>query len=95
MDILQKGHQDAEARTQQIQSIDAMVLKKKVGHAAISIQILEDQLRLSPTRIEAIRNQVDKFEINIQFLEPCAFEGLAAEAAAWKKFFENQAGSSS
>ena len=95
VDILQKGHQDAKARTQQIQSIDAMVLKNEVGHAAISIQILEDQLRLSPARIEAIRNQVDKFEINIQFLEPCAFEGLAGEAAAWKKFFENQAGSSS
>ena len=95
MDIWQKRHQDAEARTQQIQSIDAIVLKNEVGHAAVSIQILEDQLRLSPARIEAIRNQVDKFEINIQFLEPCAFEGLAAEAAAWKKFFENQAGSSS
>ena len=68
-----------------------MVLRNEVGHAAISIQILEDQLRLSPARIEAIRNQVEKFEINIQFLEPCAFEGLAAEAAAWKKFLENQA----
>ena len=95
MEVLQKRHQEAEARTQQIQSIDAMVLKNEVGHAAISIQILEYQLRLSPARIEAIRNQVDKFEINIQFLEPCAFEGLAGEAAAWKKFFENQAGSSS
>ena len=95
VDILQKGHQDAEARTQQIQSIDAIVLKNEVGNVAVSIQVLEDQLRLSPARIEAIRNQVDKFEINIQFLEPCAFEGLIGEAAAWKKFFENQAGSSS
>ena len=95
VEVLQKRHQDAEARTQQIQSIDAMVLKNEVGHAAVSIQVLEDQLRLSPARIEAIRNQVNKFEINIQFLEPCTFEGLAAEAATWKKFFENQAGSSS
>ena len=92
---MQKRHQDAEARTQQIQSIDAIVLKNEVGHAAVRIQVLEDQLRLSLARIEAIRNQVDKFEINIQFLEPCAFEGLAAEAAAWKNFFENQVGSSS
>ena len=95
MEVLQKRHQDAEARMQQIQSIDAIVLKNEVGHAAISIQVLEDQLRLSPARIEAIQNQVDKFEINIQFLEPCAFEGLAAEAAAWKKFLENQDGPSS
>ena len=70
-------------------------MKNEVVHVAISIQILEDQLRFSLARIEAIRNQVDKFEINIQFLEPCAFEGLAAKAAAWKRFFENQAGSSS
>ena len=95
VEVLQKRHQDAEARTQQIQSIDAIVLKNEVGHAAVSIQVLEDQLRLSPARIEAIRNQVDKFEINIQFLEPCTFEGLAAEAAAWKKFLESQAGPSS
>ena len=95
VEVLQKRHQDAEARTHQIQSIDAIVLKNKVGHAAVSIQILEDQLQLIPARIEAIRNQVDKFEINIQFLEPCAFKGLAAEAAAWKKFLENQAGPSS
>ena len=44
MDILQKGHQDVEARTQQIQSIDAIVLKNEVGYAAVSIRILEDQL---------------------------------------------------
>ena len=73
MEVLQKRHQDVEARTQQIQSIDAIVLKNEVGHAAVSIQILEDQLRLSPARIKAIRNQVDKFEINIQFLETCPF----------------------
>ena len=95
MEILQKRHQDAEARTQQFQSIDDLVLKNEVGRATVSMQILEDQLRLSPARIEAIRNQVENFEINIQFLEPCAFEGIAAEAAAWKKFLENQAGPSS
>ena len=40
-------------------------------------------------------NQAEKFEINIQFLEPSTFEGIASEAAAWKKFLENQAGPSS
>ena len=63
MDILQKGHQDAEPRTQQIQSIDAMVLKNEVGHAAISIQILEDQLRLSPARIEAIGTKLTSLKL--------------------------------
>ena len=59
------------------------------------MQLLEDQLRLSAARIEAIKNQVAKFEINIQFLEPCAFEGIAVEASAWKKFLDAQVGPSS
>ena len=92
---MQSRYQEAEARTQQIKAIDDLVLKNEVGHTAVSMQFLEDQLRLSPARIEAIRNQVEKFEVNIHFLEPSTFEGLAAEAAAWKKFLENQAGPSS
>ena len=95
MEVLQKRYQDAEARTQQIGAIDDLVLKNEVGHTAVSMQFLEDQFRLSPARIEAIKNQVEKFEINIQFLEPCAFEGIATEAAAWKKFLDSQAGPSS
>ena len=95
MEILQGRYQDAEAITQQIRAIDDLVLKNEVGHAAVSMQFLEDQLRLSLARIKAIKNQVEKFEINIQFLEPCAFEGIAAEAAVWKKFLDTQVGPSS
>ena len=76
-------------------AIDYLVLKNEVGHSAVSVQFLEDQLRLSPARIEAIRNQAEKFEINIQFLEPCTFEGITAEAVAWKKFLDTQEGTSS
>ena len=90
VEILQKRYQDAEARTQQIRTIDDLVLKNEVGHVAVSMQFLEDQLWLSPARIEAIKNQVENFEINIQFLEPCTFEGIATEAAAWKKFLDSQ-----
>ena len=78
-----------------MRTIDDLVLKNEVGHAAVSMQFLEDQLRLSPARIEANKNQVENFEINIRFLDPCAFEGIAAEAAVWKKFLDNQAGPSS
>ena len=95
MEILQKRYQHAKARTQQIRAIDDLVLKNEVGHAAVSMQFLEDQLRLSPARIEAIKNQVEKLEINIQFLETCTFEGIAIEVAAWKKFLDSQAGPSS
>ena len=66
-----------------------------MAHVAVSIHLLEDQLRLSPTRIEGFRNQAAKYEINICFFEPSGFEGIAAEAQAWKKFINDQAGPSS
>ena len=66
-----------------------------MDHSAISVQLLEDQLWLSAARIEAIKNQAKKFEINIQFLEPCAFEGITAESLAWKNFLDAQLGPSS
>ena len=93
--ILQNRYQDAEARMQQIKAIDDLVLGNEVGHPAVSVKFLEDQLRLSPARVEAIKNQAEKFEISIQFLEPNTFEGIASEAAEWRKFLEIQAGPSS
>ena len=90
MEMLQKRHQDEEARMQHIKAIDDHILRSEVGHSAVSVQILEDQLRLSATRVEAIKNQAEKFEINIQFLEPYAFEGVASDAASWKKFLDAQ-----
>ena len=70
-------------------------MRSEVDHSAISVQLLEDQLRLSAAMIEAIKNQDAKFEINIKFLEPFAFEGIASEASAWKKFLDAQVGPSS
>ena len=74
--------------------MDDLILRSQVDHRAISILLLEDQLRLSMSRVEAIKKQAKKFEINIQFLEPCTFEGIAKEAAAWRKFLNSQAGPS-
>ena len=70
-------------------------MRNEVDHSAITVQLLEDQFRLSAARIDAIKNQAEKFEINIQFLEPCAFKGLAAETSAWNKFLDSQVGPSS
>ena len=70
-------------------------MRREVDHSTISVQLLEDQLRLSAARIEAIKNQAAKCEINIQLLEPCAFEGIASKALAWKKFLDAQVGPSS
>ena len=66
-----------------------------MAHAAVSIYLLEEQLRLSLTRIEVVKNKVSRYEINICFLEPSDFEGIAAEAQAWKKFIDDQTGPSS
>ena len=95
MEMLQKRYQEEEAKVQHIRALDDQILRSEVDHSAISVQLLEDQLRLSTTRIEAIKNQAAKFEINIEFLEPCAFEGIASEALVWKKFLDTQVGPSS
>ena len=95
MELLQRRYQEEEAKVQHIKALDDQILRSEVDHSAISVQLLEDQLRLSVARIEAIKNQAAKFEINIQFLEPCAFEGIASEASAWKKFLDAQVGPSS
>ena len=65
---------------QQLKDLDERILKNVVAREAVSIHLLEDQLRLSPTRIEGFRNQAAKYEINISFLEPSNFESIAAEA---------------
>ena len=88
-------YQEEEKKIQHIKALDDQTLRDAVDHSAVSVQLLEDQLRLSAARIEAIKNQDAKFNINIHFLEPSEFEGLASEALAWKKFLNAQAGPSS
>ena len=92
--MLQTRHQEGEAKVQCIRALDEPILRNEIGHAAISVQLLEEQVRLNKARIEAIQKQADKYELNIQFLEPQSFEGLAKEAVAWRKFLEDQAGPS-
>ena len=74
--------------------MDEQILKDEVAHLAVSVQLLEYQLCLSSAKIEVIKNQDAKFEINIPFLESSEFENIASEALAWKKFLNNQAGPS-
>ena len=95
LEILQRRYYEDEKMIQQIKALDEQTLRNEVDHSAVSVQLLEDQLRLRTARIEAIRNQAAKFEINIQFLEPSEFESIASQASAWKKFLNNQAGPSS
>ena len=95
LEMLQKIYQEDEQRIQHIKALDEQTLKNEVVHSVVSVHLFEDQLQLSTARIEVIRNQVAKFEINIRFLEPSEFESIASKASAWKKFLNSQAGPSS
>ena len=53
---LQNRYQEDEQEIQQVKDLDEQILKNAVAHAAISIHLLEDQLRLSPARIEGVKN---------------------------------------
>ena len=95
MEILQRRYHEDEKRIQHIKDLDEQALRNEVDHSTVSVQLLEDQLRLSAAIIEVIINQAAKFKINIRFLEPSEFESIASEASAWKKFLNNQVGPSS
>ena len=92
---LQDRYQEDDQEIQQVKDLDEWILKNAVAHATVSIHLLEDQLRLSPSRIEGVKTQAAKYEINIRFLEPSGFEGIIADAHAWKKFILEQASPSS
>ena len=40
-----------------IKALDDLILRSEVDHPAVSVQILEDQLRLSTSRVVAIKKQ--------------------------------------
>ena len=92
---LQDMYQEDDQEIQQIKDLDEWILKNVVAHVAVSIHLLEDQSCLSFSRIQRVKTQASKYEINIRFLEPSGFEGIAADAHAWKKFISEQAGPSS
>ena len=92
---LQDRYQEDEQEVQQVKDLDEWILKNVVAQATVSIHLLEDQLFLSPSRIEGVKTQAAKYEINIRFLEPSGFEGIATDAHAWKKYINDQAGASS
>ena len=89
---LQDRYNKDEQAIQQVKDLDEWILKNEVAHAAVSIHLLEDQMRLIPTRIEGVKTQASKY--NIRFLEPSRFESIATDVNAWKKFTNEQAGPS-
>ena len=92
--MLQSRYQEDEQKIQQVKDLDEQILKDVVAHAAVNIHLLEDEVCLIPARIEVVKNQAAKYEINIRFLEPLEFESIAAEAQTWKRLLNDQAGPS-
>ena len=52
---LQDKCNEDEQAIQQVKELDEKILKNEVTHAAVSIHLLEDQLRLVPARIAGIK----------------------------------------
>ena len=92
---LQSRYQEDEQKIQQVKDLDEHILKNAVAHSAVNIHLLEDHLRFSPARVEVVRNQAAKYEINIRFLGPSDFESITVEAQVWKKLLNDQVGPSS
>ena len=53
---LQSRYQEDEQKIQQVKDLDEQILKNAVAHVAVIIHLLEDQLRLSPARLDMVKN---------------------------------------
>ena len=62
---LHDKYKEDEQEIQQVKDLDEWILKNVVAHAAVSIHLLEDELCLSPARIEGVKTEAAKYEINI------------------------------
>ena len=78
---------------QLVKNLDEKVLKTVIAQEAVSNHLLEDQIRLIPSRVSNIKSQVAKHEVTIRFLEPSKFETIGADANIWKQFINDVAGS--
>ena len=56
LEMFQRKYQEDEQRVHHIKALDEETLRKEVAQSTVSVQLLEDQLRLSLARIEVIRN---------------------------------------
>ena len=91
---LQEQCSEDERAIHLVEKLDEEVLKTEIAHATISSHLLEDQMRLIPSKVEGVKSQAARHEITIRFLEPSSFENIAADANAWRKFMNEQAGPS-
>ena len=50
LEMLQRKYQEDEQRFQHIKALDEKTLRMEVANSTVSVQLLEDQLRLSSAR---------------------------------------------
>ena len=62
---LQDRYQEDEKEIQHVKDLDGWIMKNTAAQAAVSIHLLEYQLCLSPSKIEGVKTQAAKYEINI------------------------------
>ena len=89
---LQVRWQEDELGIQLIKSLDEREMRIVIAQAAVRNHILEDQLRLIPSRMEYIKSQVANHEFTIRFLEPSEFETIVRDANVWKQFINEVVG---
>ena len=94
MKQLQERCSKDEQALQQVKKLDEKILKTEIAHAAMSIHLLEYQLRFIPARIMGVKTQAAQHEITIRFIEPSGFENIAAKENVWIKFMNEQVGPS-
>ena len=78
--------QEDEPSIQLINGLNEKVIKGVIAQAAVSNCLLEDQLRVIPSRVADIKTQISKHEVTVKLLEPTYFEIIASNAMAWKQF---------
>ena len=91
---LQEWCNEDEQAIQHVKELDEKVIKTEIAHAAMSIHLLEDHLRLIHSKIAGVKAQDAQQKITMRFLKPFGFETIAAEENVWRKFMNEQAGPS-
>ena len=94
MKQLQERCNGDEKAIQQVEELDEKVLKTEITQATVISHLLEYHLCLIHARIVGVKAQDAKNEITIIFLEPSGFDNIAADANAWRKFMNEQDGTS-
>ena len=75
-----------------VKGLNENVIKILVAQATDTNFLLEDQLRVTPSRVEDIKSQLSKPEVTARFLDPTNFETIVVDVVAWNQFMNESIG---